>query len=248
MFGEERIETKAKVCLATQPYATHFIKTNALLACGLIGCPSFVVAFLIEGATRADYNAFRHPISSLSIGEFGWMQVANFILTGSLLFAFAIGLQRALRNTLRVSIGTRWAPLLLGLVAIGLIGAGIFTTDPVYGYPPDAPLLLAQTSIQGHLHDLFSIFVFIGLPSACFVLRRRFAALGKGRWAMYSTFTGVAMLVTFVLAGLGFKQISGFVAFAGIYQRLSITIGWLWITVLAVYMLRIPTHNSIEGR
>ncbi len=166
------------------------------------------------------------------------------MVTGLLILAFAIGLRR----TLHTSIGARWGARLISLVAIGLIGAGIFTTDPVYGYPPSAPLLLAQTSTQGHLHDLFSILVFIGLPAACFVLRRRFIAFGESGWARYSAFTGVAMLLPFVLAGIGFKQVAGFVAFAGVYQRLSITIGWLWITLLAVHMLRTPTHNSSEGR
>src|SRR5262245_18564948 len=56
-----------------------------LLACGIIGPLFFIIAFLIEGATRADYNPFRHPVSSLSIGELGWMQAANFIISGSLI-------------------------------------------------------------------------------------------------------------------------------------------------------------------
>jgi hypothetical protein len=43
-------------------------KTKALLACGAIACPLFVIVFLIEGAIRTDYDPLRYPISSLSIG------------------------------------------------------------------------------------------------------------------------------------------------------------------------------------
>src|SRR5712691_8785992 len=129
-----------------------------LLACGAIGPLLFIVVFLIEGATRADYNPLRYPVSSLSIGDLGWIQAANFLMVGLLLFAFALGLRRALRG----ESGGTWGPLLIGLAGIGLFGAGIFTSDPIFGYPPSAPLVLAQYSVHGHLHDLFSVLLFVG--------------------------------------------------------------------------------------
>jgi hypothetical membrane protein len=206
--------------------------TKLLLACGAIAGPLFVIVFLIEGATRVGYDPLRHPVSSLAIGDFGWMQVANFIITGVLLLAFAIGLQRALRH----STGTAAGPLLLGLVGVGFIGAGIFITDPISGYPPGTPLLPTVYSEHGRIHDLFGILVFFGLPVACFVFSRRFALLGeRGCWAVYSALSGVAMFVASILAGMGFNQALGFADFAGVFQRLSIIIGLSWTTLLAVY-------------
>jgi hypothetical protein len=35
--------------------------TRALLACGALGGPLFVVVLLIEGATRPGYSPMRHP-------------------------------------------------------------------------------------------------------------------------------------------------------------------------------------------
>lgn len=212
-----------------------------LLSCGVIGPLLFIVVFLIEGATRADYNPLRYPVSSLSIGDLGWIQAANFLMIGLLLFAFALGLRRALR----ASRGGVWGPLLIGLAGIGLFGAGIFTSDPVFGYPPGAPLVLAQYSIHGHLHDLFSLLLFVGLPAACFVFCRRFATLGEHGWAVYSLLAGLGMLVTFVLAGMGFTQNPGLVNFAGVFQRLSIIIGLTWIALLA---LRLMSKKPPLGR
>ncbi len=60
-----------------------------LLACGVVGPLFFIVMFLIEGATRPGYNPLRQPVSSLSIGDLGWTQMANFIITGSLTLAFS---------------------------------------------------------------------------------------------------------------------------------------------------------------
>ena len=212
-----------------------------LLACGAVGPLLFIVVFLIEGATRADYNPLRYPVSSLSIGDLGWIQAANFLVTGLLIFAFAIGLRRALRG----SRGGTWGPLLIGLDGLGLFGAGIFTTDPIYGYPPGAPLVLAQYSVHGHFHDFFSLLVFAGLPAACFVFCRRFATLGERGWAVYSILAGLAMLVTFVLAGVGFTQNPSLVNIAGVFQRLSIAIGFTWIALLA---FRLMSKKPRSGR
>jgi hypothetical membrane protein len=198
------------------------LKTKLFLFCGTIACPLFVIIFLIEGTLRPEYSQLRHPVSSLSIGESGWIQVTNFIITGLLLLAFAFAMKSKL----------------IGSVAIGLIGAGIFSTDPVYGYPEDQPLRLAQFTMHGHLHDLFSLPVFICLPITCFVFRRYFITAGKRICANYSLITGLFMLVTFILAGMGFKQFPLLVDYAGIFQRLSIMSGGAWLSILAWHFYR----------
>ena len=41
------------------------------------------------------------------------------------------------------------APTLVGLAGIGLIGAGIFVTDPLNGYPPGTPLIPIRRTAHG---------------------------------------------------------------------------------------------------
>jgi hypothetical membrane protein len=209
------------------------VKTKALLACGVIGGPLFVVVFVIEGATRADYDPMCHPVSSLALDDFGWTQVANSIVTGLLTLAFAVGLRRAFRPLG----GSTWGPLLIGVWAIGLLGAGIFVTDPVSGYPPGAPDRLSGYSWHGALHDLFSLAAFVALAAACFVFGRRFAARGERGWAVYSVVSGLAFAATFVLASAGFGQTEGLVDLAGMFQRVAVVVGFSWLTLLAVHLL-----------
>ncbi|MFI5711847.1 DUF998 domain-containing protein [Kribbella sp. NPDC051620] len=69
---------------------------NRLLYCGLLAGPLFVLTFLLEGAFKGDgYSQLRHPVSSLALGNNGWIQTANFLVAGALAVAFAIGLWRA---------------------------------------------------------------------------------------------------------------------------------------------------------
>ena len=87
------------------------------------------------------------------------------------------------------------------------------------------------------LHDLLSVGTFVGLPVACFVVARRFAGWAQRGWAIYSAATGVVFAVGFVLASMAFNQVEGLVELGGLFQRITITVGWSWLTLLAVHLL-----------
>ncbi len=70
--------------------------SRLLLAGGVVGPVLFIVVFLIEGATRPGYSAWRNYVSSLSLSGQGWEQIANFIVCGLLVFGFSFALRRAL--------------------------------------------------------------------------------------------------------------------------------------------------------
>lgn len=203
-----------------------------LLACGAAGPLFFVIMFWIEGATRPGYSPLRQPVSSLSIGAMGWTQITNFLITGSLVLAFAIGVWRMWPSPS--------GPWLIGLVGLGLIGSGLFVTDPLNGYPPGTPLLPVERTTHGILHDLFGIPVFLGLPIACLVFGRQWIRMGERGWSAYSTLSGLGMFGIFFLARLGFKQIGSFGQYAGLFQRLSLVVGFTWLALLAIKMFTVP--------
>jgi hypothetical protein len=194
----------------------------------VVAGPLFVLVFLIEGAMTPDYDPVRHPVSSLALGPFGWTQTLNFIFVGLLTLAFAVGLVRL--HGARHKVGG----ILVGIWGVGLIGAGAFVTDPVSGYPPGTPSTPLEATTSGTLHDLFSVAAFFALGAACFVL-----AGGRGwRWAIYSVLSGAAFLGAFFAAGIGFGQTEPFVEVAGLWQRVCVIIGWVWLTMLALRLLR----------
>lgn len=207
---------------------------KVLLSCGMAGAAIFVSVFLTEGALRENYNTSMYPVSSLSIGSRGWLQIGNFIVTGSLIIAFSTALKKQFRLT---NSGKKVSRLVF-LVGAGLLGAGVFSTDPIYGYPRELPLRLSQYTIAGHLHDLCSMVVFICLPWACIVARKEFVQSGKQKLALYSVFSAAFIVVAFVLSAAGFKQAPVLVNVAGLLQRLSIIGGCLWLAMLGIYFLK----------
>jgi uncharacterized protein DUF998 len=166
--------------------------THRLVACGIVAAALFPVASFVQSLTRDGYDLGRHPVSLLSLGEHGWLQIANFVLTGLLYVACAIGLRRLLGD----SRASTWGPRLAALTGIGMIMAGVFVTDAGAGFPAGAPEG-APESVSWHaiLHELGFLFTTVGWFAAAFVFRRRYAALGRRRAARLCVAAVVAVLV-----------------------------------------------------
>jgi hypothetical protein len=198
-----------------------------LLACGVVAGPLFMVVALVQAFTRPGFDLKRHALSMLSLGDLGWIQVTNFVLTGLLALAFAVGMRRALH---RGRAGT-WGPLLVGAYGAGFIVAGIFRIDPALGFPPGAPEGFNGFSWHASVHFAGFTVAFIGLIGACFVFARRFTGLGQRGWAVYCVATGA---VAFALIALGMTGVApASVTFAVMG---AVTSGW--IAVIALRLLK----------
>ena len=137
-----------------------------------------------------------------------------------------------------------WGSLLVAIWGIGLLGAGIFLTDPVSGYPPGTPDVLLNPTAHGAIHDQISLLGFLALTTACFVFSYIFATEGERGWAMYSVVTGVLFPMGIILSSMAFSQNVSLVAFGGLIQRLTVTIGWTWLTLLAIHIRKSVPESS----
>jgi hypothetical protein len=167
------------------------IMKRNLLRCGLAAGPLFIAASLTQAFTRQGFDLARHPISLLSLGAPGWVQIANFVVCGILYTFGAVGLRQALGQ----SRGGTWGPLLVGVTGVGLIIAGVFTADPGAGFPPGAPAGAPTMSWHGLLHELGFLLTFVAAIGASVVLARRYAAQRRRGWMVAALFTPVAALV-----------------------------------------------------
>ncbi|HYL08943.1 MAG TPA: DUF998 domain-containing protein, partial [Candidatus Udaeobacter sp.] len=89
--------------------------TRSLLGYGVLAGPLYVAVALGQSLTRPGFDITRDDTSLLSNGSLGWIQIANFIVTGLMVVAFAVGVSRAMHGG--------WAPRLLAVFGIGMIGA-----------------------------------------------------------------------------------------------------------------------------
>src|SRR6266536_4825516 len=224
------------------------VVTRFLIAGGAIGPLLFIIVLLIEGATRPGYSAWHNYGSSLSLSDLGWMQIVNFLVCGLLILGFAVGL----RQVLQTGRGSVWGPILIGVFSVALIVAGLFVTDPSLGYPPGTHGSGPQT-LHGIIHGVAGLTTFSSLAIASFVMARRFAGDPNWKgWAVYSIFTGVLVIVSFIAAtAVSALDESGVlpVSPTGLLQRIGIIAGWVWIALLAIRLLRkmrspVSTHEG----
>jgi hypothetical protein len=78
--------------------------TSKLLTAGYIAGPFFIALSLLQAFTREGFDWIRHPASLLSLGDLGFIQIANFVITGLLFIACAVGLKRIVT----AGVGRKW--------------------------------------------------------------------------------------------------------------------------------------------
>jgi len=203
---------------------------HILLVCGLVAGPFFILVFVLEGMFRPGYQSLRQPVSALAMGPRGWIQRANFFVTGALVLAYALSLLTAVV----MYGGSFWAPLFIGIYGLGLIGSGIYSTD-VTGLANEQRQSQQRTR-DGLLHDLFAVPVMGGLVGACMVLGKLFYRASEWGWAWYSFVSGMLFLILFLLSGVGFAGGTKIARFAGLLQRSAILIGWSWLSLSAAHL------------
>jgi hypothetical protein len=185
------------------------VRTRQLLTCGVVAGALFIGLNTIQILTRPGFDLRRLAISVLALGDFGWVQVSNFILSGLLTIAFAVGVRQTLKGGRAGTVG----PILIAVNGLALIIGGVFRTDAGLGFPPGAPDTIPDPlSWHAQIHS-FSFFVaVISIVLASLVFARRFAGLRQWRLFAYCAITAVAMpaLVGFGMTNLNMVGVAFF--------------------------------------
>ena len=113
--------------------------TNGLLRCGVAIAPLFFAVVFGQAFTRAGFDLRRAPLSLLSLGDLGWIQIANFIVTGLLGLACAIGMRQFLKG----STGGTGGRCSLAHLAWASFWPDSFIRIRVTAFHPEAALLRA---------------------------------------------------------------------------------------------------------
>jgi hypothetical protein len=196
-------------------------RTGFLLGCGAAAGPFYLVVGVAQGLIRDGFDFARHPLSVLANGPGGWIQTANFVLTGLMVIAAAIAFRHLLGPKSR---GMTW---FLGAFGAAMLAAAIFPADPVDGFPPGTPRgFPTSISTTGLLHFAAGALGFLclaisGFAAAWTMWRRHAPSL-----ALLSLFSGLSVVLGF-FGGMVLP-----VGILGIW--LAVVVGWAWLTVMSL--------------
>jgi hypothetical protein len=208
-------------------------RTQQLTGAGVAGIVLFTAVFTVVGAARPAYDPIRHFVSVLSLGDGGWVQIANFVVCGVLIAGLGTGLARRWGS----GPGAHWVPRLVTVAGVALVGCGLFLPDPSLGYPQGTPdELFTPLTWHGAVHFLCATLIGLALSAAVLLAVRRGRALGDRALTLVSATTAVA-----ALSGCAAVLLFGGpdpVQLAGLLERIGIYAGWAWLAAVGILSMR----------
>lgn len=200
--------------------------TRSMLGWGVVAGPFYLVFGLILALTRPGFDLGSDALSMLLLGDLGWLQALNLVLSGLMTVVAAVGLARTPE-------WPRAAASLVGVYGLALVLSAFAA--------PDVPGSGTGT-VSGILHLAFGGLGFLALGTAAIVaalwFRRR-----RPMWAAWSRAAGIAVIVLFVAGG---ALSSGPAGVAALW--LAVVTGWVWLALTSVVAYRAVPHPLYSRR
>ncbi len=195
---------------------------RTLLAAGAVAGPLFLATAAAQMLLRDGFDITHQPISLLSLGDAGWIQITNFVVAGVLVIALALGLRQALTP----GRGSTWVPRLMGLHGLGLVAGGVFIADPGLGFPPGTPDSIPDSlTWHGTIHAVAPPLAFLALVATAVLMALRYHGRGQRGWA---TYTAVSAVISLLLAAWPDMDTASW------RLALGLVVGFAWVTAMAL--------------
>ncbi len=181
--------------------------------------------FIIVAAIRPGYSSVRQYGSDLAVGPNGWLQTTNFIVFGFLTMIFAFGLQRGIAGRGAAMVG----PVLVAIFGLGWVLVGLF---------------------QGELHH-DATYLFLALPTACFIMAPRLDADPK--WRAYVPYTVATGAIAATLGSWWYVNhiralLPDLTPWIGMYQRVFYAEMLCWLEVMAIRLFMLSRTPDVARR
>ncbi len=212
-----------------RPFDRSAAITRSLLGYGVIVGPIYLATGIGQGLMRDGFSFARHPLSVLANGNGGWIQTTNFVVSGLMVIAAAIGMWRVLRPTGRA------ATVALGTYGVAMIAAAVLKADPMDGFPVGTPLG-PPTSISpmGLGHFAAGGIGFVAVAVSALHTSRVMQRRRESIMARLSLASGVVILLGF-FGGFAVPVL----AKGSIGIWMAVVVGWVWLAVLSVQLYRV---------
>lgn len=212
--------------------------TRSLLGYGVLVGPFYLVVGVVHALLREGFDFARHPLSLLTLGGTGWIQIANLVLSGLMVCVAALGVHRALKGAR----GARATVALLAVYGLCVLLSGVFVPDPMAGFPVGAAVP-ETPGASGIAHLALGAVGFLALAGAAVAGSVWARAAGRRRAAVWSVVAAVLIVGGF-FSGAALATVPGGVA--GLW--LAVLTGWTWLALFSVTVYRTVPHPDAHRR
>jgi len=208
--------------------------TRSMLGWGVVAGPFYLVFGLVLALTRPGFDLTRDALSALLLGDIGWLQTLNLVLSGLMTIVAAVGLSRIPR-------APKATAVLVAVYGACLVLSAFFPPDPSGSFPPGSTA--GSFSAAGILHLVFGGVGFLALGIGAVLAGGWFAARGDRRGALLSRIAGIVVIVGFA-GGAALSQGPAGVAVLWV----AVVVGWAWLAFTCVAAYRAVPHPVIAQR
>ena len=201
--------------------------TRSMLGWGVVAGPFYLVFGLILALTRPGFDIGRDALSILLLGDLGWLQALNLVLSGLMTIVAAVGLWRTPQ-------WSRAAAVLVGVYGAALVASAFAAPDRAGS---------GTATVHGLLHLAFGGIGFLALGVAAIVARAWFARRDSRRGAAWSLVAGIVVIAGF--AGGGALS-SGPAGVALLW--VAVVAGWAWLALTCAAAYRAVPHPLYARR
>lgn len=212
--------------------ARETLSTRALLACGVLAGPMYVMVTLAEALTRDGFDLRKHRFSWLTAGDLGWIHQLNMAGVGVGTVLLALGV----RQVMKPGRGSVWGPWLLALTGVAYVVGGLLRADPVIGFPAGTTAEMVHTTWHGAAQNASRSASTLFLILTSGVIAGWFNAQGQRGWAWFYATGSPVVFALLTATGLAIGGNPAALAF--------LMTPWIWITALAVHMYRRQRSRS----
>jgi len=188
---------------------------------GIVGPIVVIVGDLAASLSTPGYSSIRDSVSSLALTGIGWLQSICFLAMGLLLEIFVAGLLFNIR---------RARGFHLGIVILALCG---FLLMLIAAFRMDAPG--GPRTTAGIIHTVSSYGLGLLFPFAILSLAPSLKSTPNWKNIFIYTLVG-SVLALVLIIGAYFIEHTGWF---GLYERIIILNGLVWVEVVAIHFLRL---------
>ncbi len=187
---------------------------------GIVGPIVVIVGDLAASLATPGYSLVRNSVSSLALEPIGWLQSICFLAMGLLLEIFVAGLFFNLR---------RAQGFHAGIVLLALCGFVLMLIATFHMDHPEAP------PIDGTIHTIASYGLGLLFPIAILSLTPSLKSTPNWKNIFIYTLIAGILALALILGALLAEQIGWF----GLYERIIIGNGLVWVEIVAIHFLRL---------
>jgi len=188
---------------------------------GIVGPIVVIVGDLAASLSTPGYSSIRDSVSSLALTGIGWLQSICFLAMGLLLEIFVAGLFFNIR---------RARGFHLGIVILALCG---FLLMLIAAFRMDAPG--GPRTTAGIIHTVSSYGLGLLFPFAILSLAPSLKSTPNWKNIFIYTLVGSVLALVLIIGAFFIEQTGWF----GLYERIIILNGLVWVEVVAIHFLRL---------